>query len=34
MFYFNYLKELILRMIMDLVLSKILYLKFINKKII
>jgi len=34
MFYFNHLKELVLRVTMDLVSSKVLYLKFINKKII
>jgi len=34
MFYFNGLKKLILRLRLDLVLSKNLYLKFINKKII
>jgi len=33
MFYFNNLNELILRVTMNLVLSKILYLKFVNKKI-
>jgi len=32
MFYFNHLKELILRVTMDLVLSKVLYLRFVNKK--
>jgi len=32
MFYFNHLKDLILRMIVNLVLSKVLYLKFVNKK--
>jgi len=30
MFYFNNLKELVLRVIVDLVLSKILYLKIVN----
>ena len=34
MFYFNNLKKLILRVIVNLVLSKALYLKFVNKKII
>ena len=34
MFYFNNLRELILRVTVDLVLSKILYLKCVNKKII
>ena len=33
MFYFNYLKELVLKVTVDLVLSKVLYLKFVNKKI-
>ena len=32
MFYFNHLHELILRVTTDLVLSKVLYLKFVNKK--
>jgi len=32
MFYFNNLNELVLRVIMDLLLIKILYLKFVNKK--
>jgi len=32
MFYLNHLKELVLRMTVDLVLSKILYLIFFNKK--
>jgi len=31
MFYFNHLNKLILRVTLDLVLSKILYLKFVNK---
>jgi len=34
MFYFNHLKELVLRVTVDLTLSKVLYLKFINEKII
>jgi len=34
MFYFNHLKELVLRVTVDLVLSKVVYLKFIIKKII
>ena len=33
MFYFNHLKELLLRVTMNLVLSKVLCLKFVNKKI-
>jgi len=32
MFYFNHLEELILRVRVNLVLSKVLYLKFVNKK--
>jgi len=32
MFYFNHLKKLILKIRLDLVLSKILHLKFVNKK--
>jgi len=32
MFYFNHIKELVLRVIVDLVLSNVLYLKFVNKK--
>jgi len=32
MFYFNHLKELVLRVTFDLVLSKFLYLKCVNKK--
>jgi len=32
MFYFNHLKELVLKVKVDLVLSKILYLKFVDKK--
>jgi len=32
MYYFNHLKELILRVTIDLVLSKIFYLNFFNKK--
>jgi len=31
-FYFNHLKELVLRVTLDLVLNKVLYLKFVNKK--
>jgi len=34
MFYFNHLKKLVLRVILNLMLSKVLYLKFVNKKII
>ena len=33
MFYFNHIKKLILRVLVDLVLSTILYFKFVNKKI-
>jgi len=32
MFYFNHLKELVLRVTLDLVVSKVLCLKFVNKK--
>ena len=34
MFYFNYLMELTLRVTVNLVVSKVLYVNFINKKII
>jgi len=33
MFIFNHLKDLVLRVTMELVLSKVLYLKFVSKKI-
>ena len=34
MFYFNHIKELVLRVTLNLVLSKVLYLNFVNKKVI
>jgi len=34
MFYFNHLKKLILKIKVDLVLSKVVHLKFVNNKII